>query len=68
MGNLDNKEKEFAEILKYVTRTARENHNMITKEQGVMSFSQLPISKNTISVSMRSRSLQTISPKKKPII
>ena len=31
MGNIDNKEKEFAEILKLVTRTARENKNVISK-------------------------------------
>ena len=33
MGNIDNKEKEFAETLKYVTRLARENRNVISKEQ-----------------------------------
>ncbi len=43
MGNIDNKEKEFAEILKYVTRTARENKNTITKEQINLAFSELEL-------------------------
>ncbi len=43
MGNIDNKEKEFAEILKLVTRTARENHNVISKEQVELAFSELEL-------------------------
>ncbi len=43
MGNIDNKEKEFAEILKFVTRTARENKNTITKEQIDLAFSELDL-------------------------
>ncbi len=43
MGNLDNKEKEFAEILKHVTRTARENRNFITKEEVTEAFSELSL-------------------------
>ncbi len=43
MGNLDNKEKEFAEILKLVTRTARENKNVISKEQVELAFSELEL-------------------------
>ena len=43
MGNIDNKEKEFAEILKLVTRTARENKNVITKEQVDLAFSELDL-------------------------
>jgi RNA polymerase primary sigma factor len=43
MGNIDNKEKEFAEILKYVTRTARENKNVISKEQVELAFSELDL-------------------------
>ena len=43
MGNIDNKEKEFAEILKLVTRTARENKNVITKEQVESAFSELEL-------------------------
>lgn len=43
MGNIDNKEKEFAEILKFVTRTARENRNVISKEQVEMAFSELDL-------------------------
>ena len=41
MGNIDNKEKEFAEILKQVTRFARENKNVITSEQVKEAFSEL---------------------------
>ena len=41
MGNIDNKEKEFAETLKYVTRLARENKNVISKEQVDDAFSEL---------------------------
>ena len=48
MGNLDNKEKEFAEILKYVTRTARENRNMITKEQVELAFSELSLDESQL--------------------
>ena len=48
MSNLDNKEKEFAEILKYVTRTARENRNMITKEQVEMAFSELSLDESQL--------------------
>ena len=43
MANLDNKEKEFAEILKHVTRTARENRNLITKEEVTEAFSELSL-------------------------
>ena len=43
MGNLDNKEKEFAEILKLVTRTARENKNTITSEQVKEAFAELEL-------------------------
>ena len=43
MGNLDNKEKEFAETLKYVTRLARENKNVISKEQVDDAFSELDL-------------------------
>lgn len=43
MGNIDNKEKEFAEILKLVTRTARENKNIISKEQVIDAFSELDL-------------------------
>ncbi len=43
MGNIDNKEKEFAEILKYVTRTARENKNVITRDQVELAFSELDL-------------------------
>lgn len=43
MGNIDNKEKEFAEILKLVTRTARENKNHISKEQVIEAFSELEL-------------------------
>ncbi|WP_026651232.1 RNA polymerase sigma factor region1.1 domain-containing protein [Butyrivibrio proteoclasticus] len=43
MGNIDNKEKEFAEILKLVTRTARENKNSITSEQVKDAFSELEL-------------------------
>jgi RNA polymerase primary sigma factor len=43
MGNIDNKEKEFAEILKSVTRTARENRNIISTEQVKEAFSELDL-------------------------
>ncbi len=43
MGNIDNKEKEFAEILKLVTRTARENKNVISREQVIDAFSELDL-------------------------
>ncbi|MBP3824254.1 MAG: hypothetical protein ILA11_00775 [Butyrivibrio sp.] len=43
MGNIDNKEKEFAETLKYVTRLARENKNVISKEQVDDAFSELDL-------------------------
>lgn len=43
MGNIDNKEKEFAEILKYVTRTARENRNVISREQVAEAFAELEL-------------------------
>lgn len=43
MGNIDNKEKEFAEILKLVTRTARENKNQISKEQVTEAFAELDL-------------------------
>ena len=43
MGNLDNKEVEFAEILKSVTRTARENKNYITTDEVKEAFSELEL-------------------------
>ena len=43
MGNIDNKEKEFAEILKTVTRTARENRNIISTDQVKEAFSELDL-------------------------
>ena len=43
MGNIDNKEKEFAETLKYVTRLARENKNVISKEQVDDAFTELDL-------------------------
>ena len=43
MGNIDNKEKEFAEILKSVTRTARENRNTISKTEVIEAFSELDL-------------------------
>ena len=43
MGNIDNKEKEFAEILKSVTRTARENRNTISKAEVIEAFSELDL-------------------------
>ncbi len=43
MGNIDNKEKEFAEILKLITRTARENKSVITSEQVREAFSELDL-------------------------
>ena len=43
MGNINNKEKEFAETLKYVTRLARENKNVISKEQVDDAFSELDL-------------------------
>lgn len=43
MGNIDNKEKEFAETLKYVTRLARENKNVISKEQVDDAFYELDL-------------------------
>lgn len=43
MGNIENKEKEFAETLKYVTRTARENRNVISMEQLRDAFSELDL-------------------------
>ncbi len=43
MGNIDNKEVEFAETLKTVTRFARENKNTITKEQVAEAFSELDL-------------------------
>ncbi len=43
MGNIDNKEKEFAEILKLVTRTARENRNQISSEQVKEAFVELDL-------------------------
>ncbi|MBE5828644.1 MAG: hypothetical protein E7305_04170 [Butyrivibrio sp.] len=50
MGNIDNKEKEFAEILKLVTRTARENKNVITKEQIDEAFSELDLDEKQLSM------------------
>ncbi|WP_024864803.1 sigma factor [Butyrivibrio sp. FCS014] len=43
MGNLENKEKEFAQILKFVTRTARENKNVISKQEVMDAFSELEL-------------------------
>jgi RNA polymerase primary sigma factor len=43
MSNIDNKEVEFASILKQVTRTARENRNFITKEQVQTAFAELEL-------------------------
>ena len=43
MGNLENKEKEFAAILKNVTRTARENKNIITSEEVKEAFFDLEL-------------------------
>ena len=43
MGNIDNKEREFAETLKYVTRLARENRNVISREQVDDAFSELDL-------------------------
>ena len=43
MGNIDNKEKEFAETLKYVTRLARENKNVIAREQVDDAFAELDL-------------------------
>ncbi|WP_035783434.1 RNA polymerase sigma factor region1.1 domain-containing protein [Butyrivibrio sp. MC2021] len=43
MGNINNKEAEFAAILKQVTRTARENKNFITKDQVNTAFSELDL-------------------------
>ncbi|WP_029232177.1 hypothetical protein [Butyrivibrio sp. VCB2006] len=43
MGNIDNKEKEFAEILKLVTRTARENKNIISSQQVRDAFAELEL-------------------------
>ena len=48
MGNIDNKEKEFAEILKLVTRTARENKNIISREQVIEAFSELDLDPDTV--------------------
>lgn len=50
MGNIDNKEKEFAEILKLVTRTARENRNVISKEQVEMAFADLDLDEKQLSM------------------
>jgi len=43
MGNLDNKEKEFATILKNITRQARENRNIITSDEVKNAFSELEL-------------------------
>ena len=43
MGNLDNKEKEFATILKNITRAARENRNVITSDEIKEAFSELEL-------------------------
>ncbi len=50
MGNIDNTEKEFAEILKTVTRTARENRNMISKDQVIAAFSELDLDEKQFSM------------------
>ncbi len=43
MGNMDNREVEFANTLKLVTRTARENKNYITKDQINSAFSDFEL-------------------------
>lgn len=43
MGNLDNKEKEFSQMLAEVTRTAREQMGVISKEQVEESFKSLEL-------------------------
>ena len=43
MSNLDNKEKEFAQILKDVTRTARENKNVISRQEVMDAFAELEL-------------------------
>ena len=43
MGNLDNKEKEFSDILAEVTRTAREQMGVISKEQVEEAFKSLEL-------------------------
>ncbi len=43
MGNLENREREFAEILKYVTKTARQNKNVISMAQVTEAFSELEL-------------------------
>ena len=48
MGNIDNKEKEFAETLKLVTRTARENRNVISEEEVKEAFSELDLSEEQL--------------------
>ena len=50
MGNIDNKEKEFAETLKYVTRLARENKNVISKEQVDDAFSELDLDEKQLAM------------------
>lgn len=45
MGNLDNKEKEFSDILAEVTRTAREQKGIISEEQVQEAFKSLDLSK-----------------------
>ena len=46
MGNIDHKDKEFAALLKFVTRTARENKNTISKDQVEQAFSELNLDEN----------------------
>ena len=46
MANLENKEKEFAEILKNVTRAARENKNTISSSEVKEAFSELELDDN----------------------
>ena len=50
MGNLDNKEKEFAEILKNVTRAARENRNVISRNEVIEAFSELELDDNQMNM------------------
>ncbi|MCR4903485.1 MAG: hypothetical protein K6A23_11555 [Butyrivibrio sp.] len=45
MGNLDNKEKEFAKMLADVTRLAREQKGVISSEQVQEAFEELDLSK-----------------------
>ena len=50
MGNLENKEKEFAQILKLVTRTARENRNVISRQEVIDAFSELELDESQMAM------------------